>query len=256
MENTAIFTLRSDYGAIELKNWIRVYTWRAFYISLAIFLISFGGLFLNNKINEAKKIMKLAPPVKVTLTDILNNQEMEAAPPPPPTTVVNTGPAARAGTPVPVPDADIAPDVQEFANMDIMSRASAAGGDGIDVGGFASNIDFNGGKKIDVQKAEAEPDPEEFFAGQEPTFDIVTLTKSLEYPAIARQAGIEGTVVIRALISKTGAVTKTLIISSDNVMLEANAVKAVKNFKDFQPAIQNKQAVQCWVTIPIVFRLR
>ena len=82
---------------------------------------------------------------------------------------MNTGPAARAGTPVPVPDAQISADMQEFASVDVMSRASSEGGNGVDLGGFAPNIDFNAEKKVVIETKEVEPAPDQFVAvEQEP----------------------------------------------------------------------------------------
>mgnify|MGYP000848184165 CR=1 FL=1 len=88
---------------------------------LLIFLLSL--LYSVLKGNENSKFMM--PPVSrlsVLTTgatmDEQQQQQEDVAPPPPPVDV-NVGPAARAGTPVAVPDAEIAADLKEFAVMQL-----------------------------------------------------------------------------------------------------------------------------------------
>lgn len=101
-----------------------------------------------------------------------------------------------------------------------------------------------------------DPAIDEFVAvEQEPLVDMEQLQKNVKYPEIARKSGIEGTVIVRALINTNGKVIKTVIEQSDVKILEKPALTAVKKTK-FQPAILNKALVKCWVTIPIKFRLK
>ena len=166
------------------------------------------------------------------------------------------GRSARAGTPTPISDAEIAPDLQDFADMDVIDRASAQGGDGVDMGNFASNIDWEG-DGVKVETREAEPDPDEFVpVEKQPGMDIAELQKSVQYPKLAREAGIEGRVMIRALIDKEGKVRKTLVEYTDNSLLNQAAIDAIKNYKNFTPAIQNNKPIMIWISIPIRFKLR
>ena len=257
MNMSVVMPPKVEYGAPELKLWIRKYTYRAFSITMILLLLFWGVYFLTSSASNRKKVVKMAPPVKMELIEIAPDAAAELPPPPPPPTIVQAGPAARAGTPVPIPDADLAPDLADFANMDIMDRASSIGGDGIDLGGFSGNIDWGDKKVVIEKKVEEEPDPWEFMAvEEEPTFDYAALQKMVEYPQMARRAGIEGDVIIRALIDKNGKVVKSLVEHSTNSLFNDAALGAVRNYPNFQPAIQNKQPVQCWVSIPIKFKLR
>lgn len=249
---------QSGYGAIELKKYINRYTIRAFLYTLAGLILLMLIYFTFVKVQAARKAPpKLAPISKIRIED-LPPQDMQQQDqlPPPPQTEINTGPAARAGTPVPVPDAQITPDMKEFATVDVMSRASAEGGNGVDLGGFAPNIDFDAKKEVKVQVKEQEPAPDEFIAAEKyPETDMVKLQKSVEYPELARRAGIEGQVIIRVLVDGSGKIKKTLVEYSDNEMLNNAAINAIKG-ATFTPAIQNGQPIQCWVSIPIKFKLR
>jgi protein TonB len=246
------------YGATELKGWIRRYTYRGFVITAIIFLALFLLYFAYVKIQDAKpKVKAFAPIAKIDIVDLPQQEAADEAPPPPAEQILNTGPAARAGTPVPVPDAQVSPDVQEFATIDVMSRASAEGGSGIDLGGMSSNINFDANAKVDVKVKEKEPEPDEFIpVEKEPTVDYARLQSLVVYPDLAKRAGIEGRVVLRVLVDKDGSVRKLFIEASENELLNQAALDAVKAYGRFKPAIQNQEPIMCWISIPIQFRLR
>lgn len=251
----------SGYGYWEMKDIIRKFTWRSFFITIAlmVFLLIFNFVF--NKVSESNKTApKVAPIVRLSIEQLpppSTEDQAEAAPPPPSQQVINTGPAARAGTPVAVPDAQITPDMQDFATIDVMSRASAEGGDGLDLGGFSSNIDFEGKGNVDVKVREEEPAPDDFIpVEKEPDVDLAKLQKLVEYPDMARRAGVEGKVILRVLVDAKGRATKTLVEASDNELLNEAAVNAIRKYGTFTPAIQNGEPIMCWVSIPIRFKLR
>ena len=114
------------YGAVELKGIIRKNTVRGFIITAIIALALFLIYFSYVKVQSARPTQKkLAPIAKVDIVDLPPaDQATEDVPPPPAEQVLNAGPAARAGTPVPVPDAMVTPDMQEFATIKELGRAS------------------------------------------------------------------------------------------------------------------------------------
>ena len=132
--------LPSLYGAAEMKFYIRRNSYKATTITIILLLLLVIVNLLIDTVKSTDKIEFAAPITKMSLED-LPPPDMDAAElPPPPDVVINTGPAARAGNPIPVPDAMIAPDVKDFATMDDIDRASSVGGEGIDLGGFSDNI--------------------------------------------------------------------------------------------------------------------
>ncbi len=75
------------------------------------------------------------------------------------------------------------------------------------------------------------------------------------YPELARQAGIEGTVLLSVLVGTDGAVTEVGILISDvTPAMEQAAIAAVRLF-EFRPAMQNTKPVKARISIPIIFRL-
>ena len=74
-----------------------------------------------------------------------------------------------------------------------------------------------------------------------------------EYPQIARISRTQGTVVIQAIISKSGRIESTHVISGSPMLQEA-ALQAVRAAR-YRPYLLNGQPTEVETTISIVFRL-
>lgn len=74
------------------------------------------------------------------------------------------------------------------------------------------------------------------------------------YPSIARSAGVSGTVVLSATISKSG-MPEGLHVVSGPVMLRQAAVDAVKTWR-YKPYMLNNQPVDTETTISVTFALK
>ena len=96
---------------------------------------------------------------------------------------------------------------------------------------------------------------EEFKSVDEmPQADLKMLQSLIKYPEEARKSGIEGTVIVNALISEDGNVLKTKVEKTDNKIFKKSAINEVKNTK-FTPAKSKNKNVKTWVSIPIKFKL-
>jgi protein TonB len=252
MSTASLALTAKSYGAFEMKEYIRKSTVKAAIITMSLLLLLLL-VYLVIKV-VAKPTVKFVAPITTTKLEKITQQE-ENIPPPPPPPPAYEGPAARAGTPVPVPDAEIAPDVKDFAKNDEVARASSEGGDGQDFGGFASNIKVD--QPIDVKKEE-EPSLDDFIATEkDPEPNYAQLQKNIVYPEMARRAGLEGKVIIRVLVGKDGKPKpgKVRVEDSSNELFNQAALDAIMK-TSFTPAIQNGQPIEVPVTVPIVFRLR
>jgi protein TonB len=77
-----------------------------------------------------------------------------------------------------------------------------------------------------------------------------------KYPELAKQAGIEGTTVVKMLVDIDGSVREVKILkSSGNQMLDQSALAAAKQSK-FTPAKQRDKFVRVWVSRPFKFKLQ
>jgi protein TonB len=74
------------------------------------------------------------------------------------------------------------------------------------------------------------------------------------YPAIARAAHVEGTVVVEAVISQSGAI-ESLHVLSGPIMLRSAALDAIQAAR-FTPYRLNGKAVDVQTTITVNFRMR
>ncbi|MCC6348301.1 MAG: TonB family protein [Candidatus Eisenbacteria bacterium] len=74
------------------------------------------------------------------------------------------------------------------------------------------------------------------------------------YPDLARGAGIDGTVLVQALVGKDGRV-RDVRIQKSVPALDAAAVAAVKQWV-FKPAQSEGRPVAVWVAVPVKFSLR
>jgi protein TonB len=259
------------YGAAELKGIYNRNLGLALGISVGFHLVLIFLYIFGINLGKASEKTSAAPIAKMKLTNLASPPPPEEnVPPPPPPPMVppqlqmsgagTGGVAARAGNPVPVPDALIAPDVKEFATTAEISVATAEGGDGTGFGGLGEgeglgapvNID----KPVEVKTKEDLPEPDEFIpVEEEPGYDPADLMKRVIYPEMAKRNNIEGTVIVRVLVDKNGRAVKNMIDRSDNKLLEDAAIKAVMSTR-FSPAIQNKTPVAVWVQIPVVFSLK
>jgi len=73
------------------------------------------------------------------------------------------------------------------------------------------------------------------------------------YPALARQARIQGTVELRAIISKMGTI-KNLAVLSGHAMLVISAVQAVKQWR-YRPYLLNGEPIEVETEITVNFIL-
>ena len=73
------------------------------------------------------------------------------------------------------------------------------------------------------------------------------------YPLIAKAAGVQGTVVLQATISKTGEITDLQVVSGPPLLL-SSALDAVKQWQ-YRPYLLNGEAVQVLTTINVIFAL-
>jgi len=93
----------------------------------------------------------------------------------------------------------------------------------------------------------------EFYAFDEPP--VLVKFVNPKYPDLARQAGIEGSVLINVLIAEDGKVLSASVIQSDvTPAMEKAAIEAARQFL-FKPAKQRTVPVKARMAIPIRFKL-
>jgi len=74
-----------------------------------------------------------------------------------------------------------------------------------------------------------------------------------QYPIIAKTVGAQGTVVLQAVISKSGTIENLRVISGPP-MLQQAAIDAVKTWR-YRPYLLNQQPVEVETTVNVIFKL-
>lgn len=103
---------------------------------------------------------------------------------------------------------------------------------------------------------EAAEEPTYFVAVEEmpqPIGGLLGIQEMIAYPEIAKRAGIEGKVFVRAFVDETGSVTNAEIIKGIGGGCDEAALDAILKTK-FTPGKQRGKPIKVQVTIPIVFK--
>lgn len=224
------------YGAPELLEVAQTYLTRALTVAMAGLAVIFALILALS--------FWLANRPKETSTIVVPYRELAAPPPltdatPPPKVQVTTQVAPpAAAVPVPVPDAE-APQEQTIASQEELSAASPG-------------VSTEGNGDIVVAPPEDELPQFGQYVYVEELPEAVTRVAP-QYPDIAREAGVDGTVLVQALVGKDGKV-KDVRVQKSIPMLDASAIAAVKQWV-FKPALSNNKPVAFWVAVPVKFSL-
>lgn len=112
---------------------------------------------------------------------------------------------------------------------------------------------------INRETQEINNDQTEFFVVVEQMPVLIggmgNLQKQVKYPETARQAGIEGRVIVQFIVSETGLVINPKVIRGIGGGCDEAAIEAVKKVT-FEPGSQRGVPVPVQFSLPIVFRLQ
>jgi protein TonB len=224
------------YGAPELKEVAKKYMFRAVGIAslgwILAFSLSFGtSALLSHRSHETSVIVvpyrELAAPPPLTQNA-----------PPPQVAIAQPVAPPTIGVAVPVPDAQ-APPEQTIASQEEIAQVTP----GVEQG--------KGDIVVQPPSEDELPKFGDYVYVEELPEAITKVPPS--YPDLAREAGVDGQVVVQALVGKDGRVKDTRVVKSI-AMLDEAAVAAVKQWV-FKPALSNNKPVAVWVAVPVRFSL-
>jgi TonB family C-terminal domain len=78
---------------------------------------------------------------------------------------------------------------------------------------------------------------------------------NLRYPVEAQKAKIQGRVIVRFVVNKTGQVEKGEVIRSLSPECDRESLRVIRMMPDWKPGMQKGKAVSVWYTLPIQFKL-
>jgi len=236
------------YGFRELKSLYPRLLWRALLTAMALHVSIIGTASFILSVRGGEKVAHI---VVFPRPNPAEGDTFIVTPlPPPPIESTGSGPVRPmpadiiAAIPVPTPDTLVTvpltvPSVDDWRY--VLGSATAADGASFEPGEIAESSSTG--------TEEASPP---VWVSVEEMPVLVSIPKPV-YPAIARQAGIEGTVLIRAVVESDGSVGSAQVMRGVPLLDEA-ALSAVRAAV-FKPGIQAHKPVRVSVDIPIRFRL-
>ena len=93
------------------------------------------------------------------------------------------------------------------------------------------------------------------FPGGEEAF-YTYVGKKIEYPEIAKRAGVEGKVYIQFVVRSDGKVTDVTVAKGIGAGCDEEAVRVVKSMPNWKPGRQNGHPVNVKISVPIVYKLQ
>ncbi len=203
---------------------------RIFEISIIISLVLIISAFKFFPQFEKETVKLEGPQELVNVEDVVKTKQ-ESAPPPPP----------KPPIPIEAPSDDVLEDI-------------AIGSTEIDI-----NEQVSAPPPPPKQEVKEEEDEAVFFVAveeqPEPIGGIEAIQKKIVYPEIAKRAGVQGRVFIKAFVNEVGDVVKAEIIKGIGAGCDEAAVQAVMQTK-FKPGKQRGKSVRVQVSIPVVFKLQ
>jgi len=81
------------------------------------------------------------------------------------------------------------------------------------------------------------------------------LSKKIQYPAAAKEAGTQGRVIVQFVVEKDGSLTDIKVVRGPGNGLDEEAVRVMKLAPKWKHGVQNGKPVRVQFTIPINFTL-
>ena len=85
---------------------------------------------------------------------------------------------------------------------------------------------------------------------------IKYVSSNTKYPAIAKDAGIQGTVFVYFVVGKDGKIRDVKVLREVDPRLDAEAKRVVESLPAFEPGEQRGKSVSVQYTIPVKFIIR
>ncbi|PZF71359.1 energy transducer TonB [Taibaiella soli] len=274
MERTAL--LHTDYLDILFQNRNKAYggyELRKHYpdrIRKALFTVVFfvsglGGYQLYTTLHKHQTSAVFPKETVIHLQNIPVDNLYVPPPPPPPKAVA----APKVAATVANPPITIAPDKTVIDNPpktsdDLKGKQIGAhdnpgnGGDSPDLGGKTGAGTGTGEMPAgNVGDLPASSEPVRFveqmpqFAGSMEDY----LHNNLRYPEMAREAGVQGRVVVEFVVNEVGEIGAIKVRRGIGGGCDDEAVRVIKNMPRWRPGKQNGHPVNVLMTLPITFTL-
>lgn len=202
---------------------------RVLEISLVIALLLLVLAFKYFPKFEKEEVQIEAPQELVQVEDVEATKQ-ETPPPPPP----------KPPIPIEAPSDDVLEDIEiQDTELDVEEEVAAP--------------------PPPIEEEKEEDTEATFFVAVEempaPIGGIGAIQKKIVYPEIAKRAGVQGRVFVKAFVNENGVVEKVELVKGIGAGCDEEAMRAVKATK-FKPGRQRGKPVRVQVMIPVLFKLQ
>lgn len=82
------------------------------------------------------------------------------------------------------------------------------------------------------------------------------IARTLQYPEIAAENGVQGKVIVQFVVEKDGSITKATVVRGVDASLDKEALRVINKMDKWQPGKQGGKPVRVKYTLPIQFKLQ
>ena len=254
------------YGAYFLRKIYIRHLFQSLLIAGALSVLALAAPLIVSYING---IIHSGDDKEVAVEIIIKNLDLPpkekdtpvVQPPPEPPPVKTT---IRYVVPEPTKDKDVTeeeppPPAEELAKADISNKTQA----GNEEGASAGVIEAPEEAPPAVVEEEAPKEPKIFtVVEQKPEFEggeaglLKYVAENTKYPAIARENGIEGKVIVQFVVDEEGKVSQSSVLRGIGGGCDQEALRVIGTMNGkWKPGKQRGRPVKVWFTLPISFKL-
>ncbi len=252
--NDIIFEKRNKaYGAYTLR---KTYA-RHILIGGLIIIFAFGGGIsaptVISLIKGPEKIVKVEKK-KLGKNSLKSAPPLENTPPPPPPPLVKPPKTITLAVQI-VHKEDIKSDDQQL-DMSKLPKNIVPG----TTTDLTGDVDFSVDKTLTSKVLDTKPKifysvevMPQFPGGSDALNEF--LSKNVQYPAMARELGKQGTVWVQFVVNEDGSIGDVQPLNKIGAGCEEEAIRVVKLMPNFTPGIQNGKPVKVYYKVPFNFTL-
>lgn len=251
LEELIFLNKNKNYGAYQLRsNYRRNLIWGCIAATIALLIAVYTPQILKK---DAQVDISTTKEIPVVFTNTNIDEEIPKLPA---TTVAPLRDMIKYTQPVVVENTDkeYFPTTEELKNVLPGSETVEGNPDGIDQTLIETPV-----------TAAKEPEPEtnkiftwaeempQYIGGNQALFSFIA--SNLNYPEIARRAGVEGKVFITFLVNRDGTIANVEVAKGIGAGCDEEAARVIRLLGKWTPGRQNGKPVSVKISLPIVFRL-
>ena len=120
---------------------------------------------------------------------------------------------------------------------------------------------FAGADAVAQDTKDADPrylllDEHPTFKGGSPNDFALWVAKNVKYPKYAKEAGIEGTVLVHFVIDKKGKISEAHVHQGVHPVLDEEAVRVILKSPKWKPGKKDGKPVKVSYTMPVMFNFK